>query len=113
MTAEDLPEADPFTTERLALKDGKWPLALPCKHVYNYSTVFALKSKSKTFALDKCVGKSCLVLQTSSSLIPFHSSLCLLQQNTHWWHGGEGEASTRHSSDADDQEKAKVWGQLR
>lgn len=67
MTAEDLPESDPFTTERLALKDGKWPLALPCKHVYNYSTVFALKSKSKLFALDTCVGKSCLVVQTSSN----------------------------------------------
>ncbi|EKX51005.1 hypothetical protein GUITHDRAFT_151128 [Guillardia theta CCMP2712] len=59
MTAEDLPESDPLTTERLAFKDGKWPLALPCKHVYNYSTVFALKSKSKTFALDKCVVSAC------------------------------------------------------
>jgi hypothetical protein len=50
---------DPFSRQALA-KDtatGKYPLMMPCKHVYNYATIMSKKSQG-IWALTKCAGES-------------------------------------------------------
>jgi hypothetical protein len=57
---EGVPTHDPMTTMVLNLSDDgqRWPVALNCKHVYNWSTLIAQK-KNGSWVLEKCVKPGC------------------------------------------------------
>lgn len=57
VVSQDVNMKDPFTTLDLKEENGKWPLALPCRHVYNYSTVMDKNPRTGKWNLDKCASK--------------------------------------------------------
>lgn len=60
ITSDKLPVAskDPLTCMDLAVEDGHFPLALPCGHVYNYSTLHTKRSNGR-WVLEGCVVGAC------------------------------------------------------
>ena len=47
---------DSLTAAPLVFEDGRWPVALGCGHVYNWSTVKAKRSNGE-WQLKSCAGK--------------------------------------------------------
>jgi len=57
---EAVPTVDPFSAAPLArdADSKRWPVALKCKHVYNWSTIVAKRPNGK-WALEKCAKSGC------------------------------------------------------
>eukprot|EP00286_Rhodomonas_abbreviata_P017954 CAMPEP_0181325388 /NCGR_PEP_ID=MMETSP1101-20121128/20894_1 /TAXON_ID=46948 /ORGANISM="Rhodomonas abbreviata, Strain Caron Lab Isolate" /LENGTH=225 /DNA_ID=CAMNT_0023433683 /DNA_START=11 /DNA_END=688 /DNA_ORIENTATION=+ len=98
VASQSLQMVDPLTRSALQEEAGHYPLALPCGHVYNYSTVFN-KKQDGTWSLTDCVVGACSrKLGDRKALKEDAKTKHAIQRQKHH----VGESSTQQSIDIDD-----------